>query len=423
MPANKRTSKERLNILRNASNPFIIHLEDEPYTLTEEVLNNQVDTTIQKKRTWVYPAIKFISFKDKILKLRISHTEASYEMSVKIEPDKLHISCSCGSPVQTLCNHSYQTLIKLISFERADYFKSFSPNGLIEIALANKKHFKIKRTNTGLYIKPAETLGSIYKIDKMGDCNFPDVLNLPQETVEQELVRLTDLTYIVLYSSRDKYFPFLLPCVGILNKAGTDIKGFYNFITGPFNEYDAYLTNEQKELNSLCLEMLMETKNKNGSIITGDIVQSSYAVNIFDLWNKVIPFLLHQPFVYLYNFYHKVQLKDRPQKGRLQRIILSRQKPHLYFQLIDKGAFYQLQLHFSIQGKSLKQFETASNFFICRDKNLYLLSSLRDIGITEWMRRCGNCITIFKEHFTEFKNTYLTPLTSHYRVETIPFKK
>src|SRR5689334_332895 len=115
MPANKKTSKERLKLYRNASKPFILYLEDEPYELTEEVLNNQVDADIQKKRTWVYPTIKFISFHDQILKLRISNTEAAYDMVVKIEPDKLHISCSCASQVQTLCNHTYQTLVKLIS--------------------------------------------------------------------------------------------------------------------------------------------------------------------------------------------------------------------------------------------------------------------------------------------------------------------
>lgn len=424
MPANKKTSKERLKLYRNASNPFILYLEDDPYELTEEVLNNQVDADIQKKRTWVYPTIKFISFNGQILKLQISNTETAYEMVVKIEPDKLHISCSCASQVQTLCNHTYQTLVKLISFERIDYFKRYSPNGLVEIALANKSHFKVKRTTTGLCIKPTEKLGTIYKIgDKMSDFSFHEVLNLPQETVEQEMVRLTDLTYIILYSSRDKCFPFLLPCVGILNKAGTDIKGFYNFIAGPLKEYNAYLTDEQKELNTLCLDMLMETQNQIGSIITCDIEQINCAVNIFNLWKKAIPSLLHQSFVYRYNFYYRVQLKDRPQKGRLQRIYLSRERPYLYFQLIDKGPFYQLEMKVCIKGNILKHFDAISTFFICNDNTLYFLPSLKDVGITEWMRKCHNRITVFKEHFTEFEKEYLEPLSNNYRIEIIPSKK
>jgi hypothetical protein len=119
MPANKKTKQERF-----ASNPFMLHLNDEPYELTAEGLKNQVDEILQKKRNWSYPTIKFISLSDQILKLRISDEE-SYEMTVKIEPYKLHISCSCGSPVQTLCIHTFQTLKKIILFEKTDYFKQF----------------------------------------------------------------------------------------------------------------------------------------------------------------------------------------------------------------------------------------------------------------------------------------------------------
>ncbi|OQP59985.1 hypothetical protein A3860_35010 [Niastella vici] len=415
MPANKKTQQERFKLLRNAVDPFVLYLEDEPYILTEEGLKGQVDTSIQKKRNWDYPTIKFISLQGQILKLRISNREVSYELTVKIEPDKLHISCSCGCQAQTLCNHAYQTLKKLIAFERTDYFKRYAPKGLIEIALTNKKHFKIEPNETGLYIKPSAALGNIYKIaDKMGGVDLNGVLNLPQQPAQQETIRVTDLTYIILYSSRDSHFPFLLPCLGILNKAGTDIKGFYNFILDTLNEYDAVLTNDQKELNGLCYEMRQEIKNGSGSIIDCDPEQTSCAVNIFNLWNKALPILHQQSFIYRYNFYYKIQLTGRPEKGRLQRISLSREKPLLHFQLNDKGAFYQLEMNVSIKGKNLKHFDTVSTFFICNDKNLYLLSSLKDVGITQWMRRCHNRITVFKEHFTEFKKEYLDPLCNHY---------
>lgn len=120
MPGNKKTSK----LTRNASDPFVLYLEDEPYALTDESLKSQIDARIQKKRHWLYSAIKFISLADQVLKLRISNSEASYEMTVKIEPDKLHISCSCGSPVQTLCNHTYQTLDKIVLFGGGIILKS-----------------------------------------------------------------------------------------------------------------------------------------------------------------------------------------------------------------------------------------------------------------------------------------------------------
>jgi hypothetical protein len=413
MPAKKKNSK----LPGNTSSPFILHLGDEPYILTEEGLKSQVDATFQKKRNWFYPTINFISLNNQVLKLRISNRELSYELTVKIDPQKLHISCSCGSSVQTLCYHAYQTLERLILFQGTDYFKRYAPKGLFEIALVNKRHFTIKPNDTGLNIEPVAGLGSVYKIaDKMDGFNFHEVLNLPYKVVEQESLRVTDLTYVILYSSRNKYFPFLLPCLGILNKAGTNIKGFYNFITDASHEYDG-LTVEQKQLNGLCHEMFSAIKTENGSLIPPDTDQTSAALSIFNLWNKALPILHQQPFIYRYNYYYRLELKDKPQKGRLQRIRVSTQKPQLSFKLIDKGAFYQLEMNVAVQGKIHKQFDTISTFFICKDQCLYLLSSVKDIGILEWMRRCGNRITVFKEHFAEFKTAYLDPLSNHYWLE------
>jgi hypothetical protein len=413
MPAKKKTSK----LPGNASSPFTLHLGDEPYILTEEGLKSQVDITFQKKRNWFYPTIKFISLNNQVLKLRISNREQSYELAVKIDSDKLHISCSCGSLVQTLCYHAYQTLERLILFQGTDYFKRYVPNGLFEIALVNKRHFTIKSNDTGLNIEPVAGLRSVFKIaDKMDGFNLQEMLNLPCEVVEQETMRVTDLAYVILYSSRDKYFPFLLPCLGILNKAGTNIKGFYNFITDASHKYDG-LTVEQKKLNGLCHEMFSAIKTENGSLIPPDTDKTSAALTIYNLWNKALSLLAQQPFIYRYNYYYRLELNDKPQKGRLQRIRVSTQKPQLSFKLIDKGAFYQLEMNIAVQRKILKQFDTISTFFICKDQRFYLLSSVKDIGISEWMRRCGNRITVFKEHYAEFKTAYLDSLSNHYWLE------
>jgi hypothetical protein len=118
-----------------------------------------------------------------------------------------------------------------------------------------------------------------------------------------------------------------------------------------------------------------------------------------------------------------LELKDKPQKGRLQRIRVSAQKPQIRFKLIDKGAFYQLEMNVAVQGKILKQFDAISTFFICKDQCIYLLSSVKDIGISEWMRRCRNRITVFKEHFAEFKTEYLDPLSNQYWLEIAHPKK
>ncbi len=93
--------------LRSSSDPFVIHLDGEPYILSSEALRNQVDLRLQRSRKWYYPAIKFISFSKCILKLNLKHDGLSHDMIVKIETDKLHVSCSCNTQVETLCLHTY----------------------------------------------------------------------------------------------------------------------------------------------------------------------------------------------------------------------------------------------------------------------------------------------------------------------------
>jgi hypothetical protein len=56
MPSNKKTKQECF-----ASNPFMLRLDDEPYELSAEGLKKKVDESLQKKRNWFYPTIKFIS--------------------------------------------------------------------------------------------------------------------------------------------------------------------------------------------------------------------------------------------------------------------------------------------------------------------------------------------------------------------------
>jgi hypothetical protein len=43
-----------------------------------------------------------------------------------------------------------------------------------------------------------------------------------------------------------------------------------------------------------------------------------------------------------------------------------------------------------------------------------MLSSQRDAAMSEWMRKSGERITIFKQHFKEFENSFLKQLRKNY---------
>ncbi|WPV65963.1 hypothetical protein [Chitinophaga sp. LS1] len=422
MRTTKNTSKQSLGMLRNASEPYIIHLEDEPYILSEDAFKKQVDAKLARKRDWFYPKLKFITIEDGTLKLLNTHKEIHYEMTVRIEPDKLHVSCSCGAQVETLCLHTYKALERLIWYRNTDYFAEYQPNGIIEIGTAHKKYFDKKVTDTRIKITPKANLGSVYRLaDKLEGLNFEDVLNLPQTTApERNKARETALTYIVMDSFHNKYLPFLLPCLGVLNKAGTEVKGFHHFISGTQKEYDAYLTDEQRALNIICYEMWQQAETRSGSLIEGE--PELPATGIFSLWERAMLLLHHQEFIYRYGFYGKRELKGKPQRARIQRISLIKDTPRLYFQLIDKGAFYQLQMKVSIKDRNIN-YDVETPFFIWEDKRLYLLGSLRDAGIAQWMQQSGGYITFFKEHFPAFEQEYLNPLREYYQVNIIKAHK
>jgi hypothetical protein len=92
------------------------------------------------------------------------------------------------------------------------------------------------------------------------------------------------------------------------------------------------------------------------------------------------------------------------------------EKPSVQFQLIDKGAFYQLEMKVLLNGKDIKKFIPLSAFFIQQEKNIYMLSSQRDAAMSEWMRKSGERITVFKQHFSEFENSFLKQLCKNYPV-------
>ncbi|GAA0526700.1 hypothetical protein [Chitinophaga japonensis] len=418
MATHKNTKTQSIG-LRNSSEPFTIYLDAEPYILTDDALKRQVDERLQRKREWFYPKLKFISMADTTLKMRLTFRDVSHEMTVDIEPDKLHISCTCGQQVETLCLHTYKALERIMGYHSTDYFKEYRPNGLMEIAANHSMYFDRKVTDQGIDVKPKPNLGSVYQLaDKMEGIPFGEVLKLPPAPPEQK-ARDTAITYILVSHFRNRYLTFLLPCLGVLNKSQDNIKAFHHFISGTEKEYDPFLTEDQRTLNKLCYEMWQQVEMQSGSLLESEPGQERSPAGIFGLWEKAMPLLLQQEFIYSYGLYNKRELKGKPQRARIERITLVKDRPHLHFQLLDKGPLYQLQMKVAIRDRNIYKYNTETTFFVEEDKKFYLLASLRDGGIAEWMRRAGCHITVFKEHFWDFEQECLDQLRECYAVTTV----
>lgn len=410
-------------LLRNAAEFYTVPLDNDYCILTDEALKKCVDLRTLKAHGWFYPTLKFVSFKDGKLELLNTSNKVSYKLYIVVEKDKLNIACSCATQVEKLCQHTYRALDKLLSYNGStDYFEKFSPNGLAEVALANKRCFEFEYVGNGLVIKPKEELGSVYNLkEKISAEELDAMMALPaKQSPPNEQPKDISVCYILMVSRRNNFLPFLIPCIGRLNKAGTAIKGFNKFLSGVEKVYDALLTDEQRALNRVCLDMWKHVE-KFGDIKIFESMSDDdrYRLSIlFELWQKAIH-LLQKQYVFKHPFFHTRYLKRSPSKSYIEDIHICQEIPSIQFQLIDKGAFYQLEMKVLLSGKALKNFEPITTFFIQQEKKIYMLSSQRDVAMSEWMRKSGERITIFKQHFTEFENGFLKLLCKYYSVEIV----
>jgi hypothetical protein len=93
------------------------------------------------------------------------------------------------------------------------------------------------------------------------------------------------------------------------------------------------------------------------------------------------------------------------------------------FSLTDKGVYHQFRPEVLINGESIVEYEADTSFFISHKGRLYLLGSLRDAAILQWMDQLDGVITVFKEHFAAFEQTILTLIRQHYQVTTYKTSK
>jgi len=418
-------NKQRANnlLLRNASDFYTIPLEND-YTLTEEALRECLDKRPSKQIGWFYPDLKLLSYKEGVTELLNKVERVSYSLMVTAEEEKLMVACSCGTQVEKLCIHTFNALLRLLNFDKTYNVKMFLPNGAAQTVVTNRQYFETKQGTQNLF-KPKPNLGSVYAINEpLADYNIEDELTLPAQPKTE--TKETTICYVLMISRRHDLLPFIIPCIGKFNKAGDKIKVFSNFLSGIQKEYEPSLTEEQKTLNRICYDMYKLVEKLPDQLIHGEMLFNGTedVSNVFSLWQKAFNLLLDQH-IYIHPFFRKRQLKGKPTPSWLIKVNMQKDVPVIQFQLIDKGVFYQLQMKFVINGKAISNCKTLDTFFLRSNKNVYMLSSVRDAAIAEWMERSGNRITVFKEHFADFEKSFLHPLKKYYEVKKIssPVKK
>lgn len=411
--------------------PSIIRFRDDQYQLTMDELREQTGHKAGLHLVWHPASLQFVSYQDGQLHLRNTCKQESYLLTLAIKPDGLQVTCDCTDNSKPFCDHSYGALRTLIGTYGEGYFKKLLPEGAMELAFKHRFCFDKKESSAGLDVSVREELETVFHLDnRIVVTDLSAMLNLPAESSKPKISTPAKETgsgsedgicYLWIVPYRNRFQPFVVPCAGILNKAQTEIKQFYGFLSALQKPYDGLLTAAQQELNKTCFAHWQLAETLPCRLIKEGLLQCQTHpwIEILNHWRDLIDQLSRQAFVYAY-FLHRIdQLKkDKPHKQRATRIAVSTDVPLVTFSLTDMGVYYQFRPEIWINGEQVQEYEADTSFFVSHKNTLYLLGSLRDAAILQWMDQLEGVITVFKEHFAAFEQTILAPVREHYTVTT-----
>lgn len=409
--------------------PSIIHLRDDQYQLTMDELREQTGHQAGLSLIWHPASLQFISYQDGQLHLRNTCKQESYLLTLAMVLDGLQVTCDCSDNSKPFCDHIYGALRTLIGTYGESYFKKLLPEGAMELAFKYRFCFDKKESSAGLDVSTRAELQTVFQFDnRIVVTDLPAMLNLPADGpkstkpfIAQEDKKPGEdaICYLLIVPYYNRFQPFVVPCSGKLNKAQTEIKQFYGFLSALQKPYDGLLTAAQQELNKNCFTHWQLAETLPGRLIKAGLVQCQTHtwIEILNHWRELVNQLSRQAFVYAY-FLHRVdQLKkDKPHKQRATQIIVSTDVPVVAFSLTDMGVYYQFRPEIWINGEAIEEYEADTSFFVTHKNTLYLLGSLRDAAILQWMDQLEGVITVFKEHFAAFEQTILAPVRQHYTV-------
>jgi hypothetical protein len=393
---------------------------NEGVELPREVLEQYAPTKF-KKDEWLFPQAAFISYNKGTLTLKLSTQEEKVYASFNITPQQLVVNCSCGMTRQdSLCLHTYR-IIKRFTEYYADYFQHFLPGEEVDLAFTHTKYFSAKWEYNDISVRNRNFQGKLFQSGIQLNSFVNTITRLPagnesKQTCSSGWV----LCYMVVTSQHKRILPVIVPCQGILKKDGTEVKGFNKFLSGTEKEYRHLLTEDQVELNRICLELFKVAEPLSGTLLDNDLDVVNLEKYV-SLWKQAYQLLRKEPFVFRNRIWARRYLKGKPEKRQSERITLPPFFPVLGFTLEENDLFYRFRLKVTEpgSGKLIRVLETGIAFFFTSSNEMYFLPSVRNAALAEWMYKLGPELTIFRENFRQFETEILDQLKPFFNIEMI----
>jgi hypothetical protein len=377
---------------------------------------------------------EYKAFKNGLISVEVKTPDNSENMLfLHVGLAELDVACTCGMPEGKLCYHAYMGLYSIawLHYLELDWF--YWPGISADDSIRNK--FLITDIHKDwVSVKPKPIYGNIFKsgIGFKGD----QALSIKQPaSILYAVSRDKEaIAYCLAYNVGNQFnshLPVLIPCLGVTSKSNKEMVSFKQFGRRDKPIANITYTQNQQQLNDISFQQYEIVKRQYSSSGEGkkyEMVEAKQAM--LTLWEQVMPLLLNEKYTYRYYTYWLKYLKGKPRKTDMRDCKYSLERPVLSFLLKFNQDHFSLTAIVSVNGNALK-FDYKPHLFVFDEitELCYLMASVQDDDLLMWMLSNNRRLTVMKEHFVEFHDTFLAKLNSCYLVsfsdpmtkKTIPY--
>jgi hypothetical protein len=392
--------------------------------LTENTLNNYSEIR-KPKRGYLPVEIRKISFSNELLIIGvIIEKEAEELVYIKVTSSKLLVSCSVDTHENYLSRYAYFALYRLMYYQSEYDFEDYYWPGFFDQETGVSKYLMVHKSKDSLHVSSKVRYKGLYKPGKQLPIVSENIVE-PRKAVpsiqEQPPKKTNTVLGFCLADNtieryRTNHYPFLIPCIGILNKGKTEVRSFTTYVLNEMHLSEIDLTDEQQNLVEICFEMKKIALVANPEYeeeahrLAEKRKQNHYNFNqLFELWQKALPLLSGRLYTYYIYTYGMRNVKGKPRRSYMTPCSFSSDTPEICFLWKDMGDYYKLELQLMLQGKMHQlQYYFNNAFFAMLSyspRKYALLNSVLDCELVSYFQQSQFQLLVLKKHYDgDFKD-------------------
>ena len=403
-------------ILSNDTFFYTIPFEQPGQTLTREILAEHFPVPKGRKAHWGIHT-EYKSFKNGLVSVEVKTPDNSVNMLfLHVGLTELEVACTCGMSEAKLCYHAYMGLHSI-----ASEFDRFYWPGFTEDEHTKNKFLIAEVTKNWISVKPKAKYGNIFKstIGFEGDKQLS--IKEPAKAEAVVIGGQETIAYCLAYnvgSRSNLILPIIIPCLGLTSKNNKEVVSFKQFGRADKPISNMSLTANQALLNDISIKQYEIAQAYDDLAHEGKMNEfPKLKQDILTLWEQAMPLLLNEKYNCGYYTYWLKYLRDKPRKADIRDCKYSLERPVLSFVLKFHQDHFSFAAIVSVNGSPLK-FNYKPHLFVFDDitELCYLMPSVQDDNLLMWVLSNNKRLTILKEHFAEFHDTFLAKISSFYLV-------